>query len=419
MTLRFSGLRAAEILDSQGRPTLAVTLTLADGRRVGAGVPSGGSAGGRGATERRDADPARFHGQGVRDAVAYVNGEIADAVLGRDFASAVEVDAALIIMDGTGTKSRYGVHAVAGVSLAAARAEAAAKGMHLWESLAGVARTAPRLPVPHITVVDAGADAATDLAFREFMVAPLGAPSLSDAVRAGAEIYGRLRASLAAAGCSTALGDGGGFAPAGRPQDVLTLLVEAITDAGYAPGRDGVAISVNAAAGILRDQDRYLVAGKSLGADQLVDRYEDLVDRFPIWSIENALAEDDVDGWTRLTARLADRVQLVRDVLTTDPSTATAAVDRRTGNCALIAVDQTGTVTETLEAMRICRGAGYAQMVSHRPGETVDPFIADLAVGTGAGQIKSGAPAGGERVAKYNRLLALADACPALPYGLP
>jgi enolase len=388
-------------------------------------VPSGASTGTREAVELRDGDPARFGGQGVRTAVANVNGEIAQALAGRAFADAAEVDAALIELDGTGTKSRLGANAVIGVSMAAARAEAAAAGQELWRYLAERAGTADaaRLPVPHFNVVNGGAHAPGPLDFQEFMLAPLGAPTLADAVRAGAEVYARLRARLSAAGHATGLGDEGGFAPAiARPEDVLQLLVEAIADAGYTPGRDGVAIALDPAASEFRAENgAYRVGGEELSSDRLIDRYEEIVERFPVWSIEDGLAEDDWDGWTRLTARLGDRVQLVGDdIFVTNPAILTEGVERRIANSALIKVNQIGTVTETLEAMRICRAAGWTQMVSHRSGETEDTFIADLATGTGCGQLKSGAPARGERVAKYNRLLELADAHTAdrLPYGL-
>ncbi|SEG87097.1 enolase [Actinacidiphila yanglinensis] len=421
MTLRFSDVHAVEILDSRARPTLAVTLTTAAGTRVRAGVPSGDSTGSREAVEVRDADPARFAGQGVTKAVGHVNGEIAEALLGRDFGSAADVDAALVELDGTPGKSRLGANAITGVSLAAARAQAATGGMDLWESLSAVAGTAPRLPVPHFNVVNGGAHAANALDFQEFMLAPLGAPSLADAVRAGAEVYGRLQARLAAAGHATGLGDEGGFAPGlDSPEEVLTLLVEAITDAGYTAGRDGIAIALDPAASEFWHEDHYVVAGDHLSSDQLIDRYQQIVERFPVWSIEDGLAEGDRDGWVRLTARLGDRIQLMGDdIFVTDPAIITEAIDRGIGNSALIKVNQIGTVTETLEAMRICRNAGYAQMVSHRSGETEDAFIADLAVGTGAGQIKSGTPARGERVAKYNRLMDIADeqARP-LPFGI-
>ncbi|MFG3527447.1 phosphopyruvate hydratase [Streptomyces sp. NPDC047917] len=420
MSLRISRLHAVEILDSRARPTLAVSLITPDGTRIRAGVPSGASTGTREAVELRDGDPARFAGRGVHRAVGHVNGEIAQALVGRDFASAAEIDAELIALDGTDTRSRLGANAVSGVSIAAARAEAAAAGEELWQSLANIAGTVARLPVPHFNVVNGGAHAANNLDFQEFMLAPLGAPGLPEAVRAGAEVYARLKARLASGGHSTGLGDEGGFAPdIDRPEDVLTVLVEAIEDAGHAPGRGGIAIALDPAASGFHENGRYRVAGEGLTSDQLIDRYEEMIGRFPVWSIEDGLAEDDWDGWVRLTERLGDRVQLMGDdIFVTDPAVITRAVARGVGNSALIKVNQIGTVTETLEAMRICREAGYTQMVSHRSGETPDDFIADLAVGTGCGQLKSGAPARGERVAKYNRLLELADEHPGtLPFG--
>ncbi|MFJ6076564.1 phosphopyruvate hydratase [Streptomyces sp. NPDC093065] len=420
--LRISRLHAVEILDSRARPTLAVTLETADGLRVRAGVPSGASTGTREAVELRDADPDRFGGQGVTRAVAHVNGEIADALTGRSYATFAEVDAELIRLDGTATKSRLGANALVGVSLAAARAQAASAGQEPWQYLAEIAGVAPLLPVPHFNVVNGGAHAANALDFQEFMLAPLGAPSLPEAVRAGAEVYARLKARLAEEGHPTGLGDEGGFAPdLARPEDVLILLVEAISNAGYTPGRDGVAIALDPAASEFRDASdgRYRVAGDVLTSDQLIDRYEEMIDRFPVWSIEDGLGEDDWDGWTRLTERLGHRVQLVGDDnFVTNPSIIAEAVERKIANASLIKVNQIGTVTETLEAIRVSRDAGYAQMISHRSGETEDAFIADLAVGAACGQIKSGAPARGERVAKYNRLIEIATTAPSLPYGL-
>ncbi|ATL29339.1 phosphopyruvate hydratase [Streptomyces formicae] len=419
--VRIERLHAVEILDSRARPTLSVTLTTADGLRVRAGVPSGASTGTREAVELRDDDPEHFGGQGVARAVAHVNGEMAEALTGRSFSTFAEVDAELIALDGTDAKSRLGANAVIGVSLAAARAQATAAGREMWQCLAEVAEVAPRLPVPHFNVVNGGAHAANQLDFQEFMIAPLGAPSLPEAVRAGAEVYARLKARLARGGYAIGLGDEGGFAPAiDRPEEVLRLLVEAITDAGYTPGRDGIALALDPAASEFRTPEgRYRIAGDELTSDQLIDRYEEMCDRFPVWSIEDGLGEDDWTGWTRLTARLGDRIQLVGDdIFVTNPAIITEAIDRKVANSALIKVNQIGTVTETLEAMRICRVAGYTQMVSHRSGETEDTFIADLAVGTGCGQLKSGAPARGERVAKYNRLIEISDAEPALPYGI-
>ncbi|MFE2373844.1 phosphopyruvate hydratase [Streptomyces sp. NPDC059398] len=420
MSLHISALSAVEILDSRARPTLAVTLTTDDGTRIRAGVPSGASTGSGEAVELRDGDGERFGGQGVLGAVEHVNGEIAGALAGRTFESAAQVDALLIELDGTDSKSRLGANAIVGVSLAAARAEAAAGGKELWQSLARVAGTVPRLPVPHFNVVNGGVHAANNLDFQEFMLAPLGAPSLGEAVRAGAEVYACLKARLARAGHPTGLGDEGGFAPdIDRPEDVLTELVEAIRDAGYTPGPTGIAIALDPAASEFCTDGRYRVAGEDLTSDQLIDRYEEIVNRFPVWSIEDGLAEDDWEGWVSLTGRLGHRVQLMGDdIFVTNPALITEAISRKVGNSALIKVNQIGTVTETLEAMRICREAGYTQMISHRSGETDDSFIADLAVGTGCGQLKSGAPARGERIAKYNRLLEIATTHRELPYGV-
>jgi len=406
MELHVSDLSAVEVLDSRGRPTLAVTLVLEDGTRARAGVPSGASTGSREAVELRDGDPDRFGGSGVLTAVANVNGEIAETVRSRRFKDLTDLDETLIALDGTPDKGRLGANAIVGVSMAAARAGAAAAGEPLWRALApdGVA---PRLPVPHFNVVNGGVHARNDLDFQEFMIAPLGAPTLAEAVRAGAEVYAELRRLLAAAGHETGLGDEGGFAPEiDRPEEVLAVLVAAIEGAGYTPGREGVAIALDPASSEFWEDGRYRVAGESLSTDDMIDRYEQMVADFPIWSLEDGLAERDTDGWVRLTGRLGDRIQLVGDDnLVTNPAIIARAVADGAGNAALIKVNQVGTVTETLEAMAVCRRAGWAQMVSHRSGETVDSFIADLAVGTGCGQLKSGAPARGERVAKYNRLL--------------
>jgi enolase len=418
MGLRVQWVRAAEILDSRARPTLTVWLAVVGGPTVWAGVPSGASTGTREAVELRDGDPARYGGKGVLRAVGHVNGEINQALAGRTFADLAELDRVLIELDGTDTKARLGANAIVGVSMAAARGFAALAGQPLWRYLtpAGVAA---RLPVPHFNVVNGGAHAPNALDFQEFMIAPVGAPTVAEAVRAGAEVYAALRARLAAAGHATGLGDEGGFAPEiSEPEQVLAELVAAITDAGYAPSRDGVAIALDPAASEFYRDGRYHVAGQALTADELTARYEEIVTRFPVWSIEDGLAESDWDGWAGLTDRLGSRVQLVGDdILVTNPAIVTEAVDRKIANAALIKVNQVGTVTETLETMRICRQAGWAQMVSHRSGETTDSFIADLAVGTGCGQLKTGAPARGERVAKYNRLVEIGTD-QQLPYGL-
>ena len=396
MSIRPRALHATEILDSRGRPTLTVTLALSDGTATRAGVPSGASTGSREAVELRDGDPDRYAGAGVQRTVVNVEGEIADAICGRDWANLADLDRALIDLDGTDDKSRLGANAIVGVSMAAARAFVATAQVPLYRFLApgGVG---PRMPVPHFNVLNGGAHAQNPLDFQEFMIAPLGAPNFREALRAGAETYAALRARLHAGGHNTGLGDEGGFAPdIASPEDALTLLVDAIGDAGYPLGRDGIAIALDPAATEFRHDGVYRVAGDELTADQLTDRYAEMIDRFPIWSIEDGLAEDDWEGWRAHTARLGDRIQIVGDdIFVTNPAIIADAIARDIGNAALIKVNQIGTVTETLTAMRVCRDAGYAQMISHRSGETLDDFIADLAVATGCGQIKSGAPARG------------------------
>jgi enolase len=417
MSITFTGIHAMEILDSRSRPTLAVTVTTSEGR-FEAGVPSGASTGSGEAVELRDGDKARYSGNGVLTAAGLVNAEIAETLVGREFADLAEVDQALRDLDGTENKSRLGANAIVGVSMAAARAFAAQHGVPLWRELtpSGVK---PTLPVPHFNVINGGAHAPNALDFQEFMLAPLGAPSITEAVRAGAEVYAALKARLATAGYATGLGDEGGFAPdIASPADVLATLVEAITDAGYTPGRDGVAIALDPAASEFYRDGAYLFDGQALSSAQMVDYYAHLIDRFPIWSIEDGLAEDDWDGWVALTEQLGSRIQLVGDDnFVTNPAIITKAIENHIANAALIKVNQIGTVTETLEAMRVCRDAGYAAMVSHRSGETPDPFIADLVVGSGCGQIKSGAPARGERIAKYNRLLQIGYDAPELEFG--
>lgn len=418
-TVSVTDVTALEILDSRGRPTLQVTVQLGDGCRGFAGVPAGASTGSGEAVERRDGDQERYGGLGVLGAVESVRGEIADLLRGRHWRGLEELDTALIELDGTPSKSRLGANAITGVSMACARALAMGRGRELWDWLTP-ADASPRLPVPHFNVINGGAHAPNPLDFQEFMIAPLGAPSLPEAVRAGAEVYQSLRRLLAEAGHATGLGDEGGFAPQLRePEEVLGLVAGAIERAGYAPGLSGVAIALDPAANGFREEDgRYRVGDQKLSSGEMIERYADIVDRFPVWSIEDGLAEDDRDGWIKLTTRLGGWIQLVGDdIFVTNPRVITDAIASGIGNAALIKVNQIGTVTETLDAMAVCRRAGYAQMISHRSGETTDPFIADLATGTGCGQIKSGAPARGERVAKYNRLMEIAAAAPGVPYG--
>jgi enolase 1/2/3 len=422
--LRIGSVSALEVLDSRGNPTLNVSLTLADGRRVEAGVPSGASTGSGEAIELRDGDPARFGGRGVLTAARAVDTEIAPLLSSREWGSQQAVDDAMIELDGTTNKARLGANAVVGVSMAVARAFAVVRGVPLYASLAqepALDGASARVPVPHFNVVNGGAHAQNNLDFQEFMLAPVGLPTIRDAVRAGAEIYAALRKSLHDKGFSTGLGDEGGFAPdVTTPEEVCELLVTAIEVAGYRAGRDAIAIALDpAATGFSRPDHTYLLAGKRLTAAEMVDRYERLTADFPIYLIEDGLAEDDSVGWQHLTARLGTRIRLVGDDnFVTDPARIARAATDGIGNAALIKVNQIGSVSETLEALATCRRVGYGAMISHRSGETPDDFIADLAVASGSGRIKSGAPARGERVAKYNRLLSIAAQAPELAYGL-
>jgi len=414
-------LSALEILDSRGRPTLAVTVRLGDGSTATARVPSGASTGSREAVERRDGDPARYEGKGVLGAAEAVNTEIAGLLHARSWASLAEADQAIIELDGTANKSRLGANATVGVSMALARALADSAGLPLWRWLAPDGVT-PSLPVPHFNVLNGGVHAPNSLDFQEFMIAPVGAPSMAEAVRAGAEIYAALRRELTSRKLSTGLGDEGGFAPEiTQPEQVLGLLVQAISDAGYKTGTDGVSIALDPAASEFRQPDgRYKVASELLSSAEMTDRYAAITGQFPVHLIEDGLGEDDDDGWIALTARLGGATELVGDdIFCTNPAIISQAIARGIGNSSLIKLNQIGTVTETLQAMAVCRQAGYRQFVSHRSGETEDTFIADLATGTGCGHLKSGAPARGERVAKYNRLLEIAAAQPDLVYGMP
>ena len=413
-------LSALEILDSRAQPTLAVTVRLGDGTTARAGVPSGASTGSREAVERRDGDPARYGGKGVLGAVGAVNTELAGLLRGRSWSGLDEADQAMIDLDGTANKSRLGANALVGASMALTRALAASAGVPLWRWLTpnGVS---PSLPVPHFNVLNGGMHAPNELDFQEFMIAPLGAPSMAEAVRAGAEVYAALRRELTQRKLSTGLGDEGGFAPEiSEPEEVLRLLVGAIADAGYRAGRDGISIAMDLAASEFRQADgTYLVSGVALSSADLIGRLAAMTEAFPVHLIEDGLGEDDEDGWIALTARLGETVELVGDdIFCTNPAMITRAIGLGIGNSSLIKLNQIGTVTETLQAMAVCRLAGYRQFVSHRSGETEDSFIADLAVGTGCGHLKSGAPARGERITKYNRLMAIAASAPGLRYGM-
>ncbi len=414
-------LSALEILDSRSRPTVKVKLTLDDGTRADAQVPSGASTGTREAVELRDGDPSRYSGMGVLKAVGNVTGPIAEAVIGKTFGSVEELDRTLIDLDGTPNKEKLGANAILGVSMAFARAVAASQGKELFEFLPAVGSQTPRLPVPCFNVLNGGVHAANPLDFQEFMICPLGAPNITEAVRAGSEIYAALKKKLAAAGHPVGLGDEGGFAPdIAQPEEVLATIVSAIESAGYTPGRDGVAIAMDPASSEFRAEDgSYVVAGEHFTSDQMIDRYEAIIDTYPVWLLEDGLAENDWEGWQRLTQRLGGKVELVGDdIFCTNPAIITQGIEKGVANASLIKLNQIGSVSETLDAQRTCAAADYRQFMSHRSGETPDTFIADLAVATGCGHMKTGAPARGERVAKYNRLMEISAEHPELPYGL-
>ena len=400
---------ARQILDSRGNPTVEVDVRLESGAFGRAAIPSGASTGEHEAVELRDGGEP-FGGKGVLRAVEHVDGEIADAVHGREAGDQEGLDRALIELDGTDTKARLGANAILGVSLAVARARATELGQPLWRYLGG--EQANLLPVPMMNVLNGGAHADNPVDFQEFMIAPLGAGSFAQALRMGAETYQQLKGTLRSRGLATGVGDEGGFAPALHDNAApLELLVAAIEAAGYRPGEE-IAIALDPAASEFFSDGAYRLAGedRTLSSAEMVDYWEQLVDRYPIVLIEDGMAEDDWEGWARLTERLGDRVQLVGDdIFVTNPAILRRGIDAGIANSILIKLNQIGTLTETLETMALAREAGYRCFVSHRSGETDDAFIADFVVATGAGQIKTGAPARGERVAKYNQLLRIEE----------
>ena len=403
-------LAARQIFDSRGNPTIEVELVLAGGARGRAAIPSGASTGEFEATELRDGGSA-YGGKGVTRAVANVNGEIARELIGSDGSDQQALDRRLIELDGTPTKSRLGANAVLGVSLAAAHATAAARGVPLWRHLGGEA--ASILPVPMMNVLNGGAHADNSVDFQEFMIVPCGARSFSECMRVGTEVYHQLKATLHARGLATAVGDEGGFAPdLASNEAALELLVEAIESSGYRPGED-VAIALDPATSEIHDGENYVLAaeGRSLSSAELTDYWTTLAGRYPIVSIEDGMDEEDWAGWTTLTERLGERVSLVGDdVFVTNTERLARGIELGVANSILIKVNQIGTLTETLEAIAMAREAGYGTVMSHRSGETEDVTIADLAVATGAGQIKTGAPSRSDRVAKYNQLLRIEEA---------
>ncbi|HEV2180408.1 MAG TPA: phosphopyruvate hydratase [Gemmatimonadaceae bacterium] len=405
-------IRAREILDSRGNPTVEADVVLDSGAIGRAAVPSGASTGEHEAIELRDGDPKRYGGKGVLRAVQHIEETILPALRGMDAIAQVDIDHALIELDATPNKERIGANSILAVSMAVARAAAADVGLPLYRYLGGpMART---LPVPMMNVLNGGAHATNTVDFQEFMIVPLGAETFADALRMGAEVFHSLKKVLVKRGLSTGVGDEGGFAPnLESDEDALAALIEAIEGAKYAPGKQ-VALALDPAASELFDKNGHYVFKKSgagtLDAHGMIDLYARWLDQYPIVSIEDGLAEDDWDGWAALTAALGDRVQLVGDdIFVTNTSRLARGIESHVGNAILIKVNQIGTLTETLEAIEMARSAGYLSVISHRSGETEDVFISDLAVATSAGQIKTGSASRGERVAKYNQLLRIEE----------
>jgi enolase len=400
---------ARQILDSRGNPTVEVEVGLRSGAHGHAAVPSGASTGEFEATELRDGGSA-WGGKGVTRAVANANGELADAVRGIDAADQRALDETLIAVDGTPNKSRLGANAILGVSLAAAHAQAAEEGLALWRYLGGDA--ARVLPVPMMNVLNGGAHADNAVDFQEFMIVPCGAPTFAECLRVGAEVFHALKSTLHERGLATAVGDEGGFAPdLASNEQALTMLVAGIEAAGYEPGSD-VAIAVDPATSELYRDGAYVLEHeqRTLSADQLASYWGELASRYPIVSIEDGMAEEDWDGWKTLTDRLGAGVQLVGDDLfVTNTERLARGIELGVANSILLKVNQIGTLSETLDAVAMAREAGYTAVISHRSGETEDVTIADLAVATGCGQIKTGAPSRTDRVAKYNQLLRIEE----------
>ncbi len=406
-------IHAREILDSRGNPTVEVAVRLASGVGGRAAVPSGASTGAHEAVELRDGDPARYGGKGVLNAVANVNGEIAEALRGTEAGEQEAVDRRLIDLDGTPNKARLGANAILGVSMAVARAVAAEREVPLFMQLGSEDSTV--LPVPLMNILNGGAHADNSVDIQEFMVVPVGASSFAEGLRAGAEVFHALKKRLSAEGYSTAVGDEGGVAPnLGSNREALDVILAAIEAAGYRPGED-VALALDSAATELYDREtgEYDFAGSGEGrksSEELIGMYADWIDWYPIVSIEDGLDEDDWDGWRLLTERLGDRVQIVGDDLfVTNVERLSRGIEEGIANSILIKLNQIGTVTETLETIRMASEAGYTSVISHRSGETEDTFIADLAVATIAGQMKTGSACRSERVAKYNRLLRIEE----------
>ncbi len=404
---QIQSIRAIEILDSRGFPTLRVTVRLQDGTSGSASVPSGASTGENEAVELRDGDARRYGGKGVLKAVANVNEIIGPRLIGFEASAQARIDRMMCDLDGTANKSKLGANAMLGVSQAIARATANHRRMPLYTYLGGAG--ARRLPVPMMNVLNGGKHADSSLDFQEFMIVPRGASSFAEAMRYGSETFQALKKLLHERGLSTAVGDEGGFAPALKSnEEACELIVKAIERAGYKPGSD-IAIALDPAASSFFEQGQYQLTRSRQGnktSAEMIELYQTWVERYPIISIEDGLAENDWEGFSTLTARIGERVQIVGDdILVTNPRFIRRGIAERTCNAALIKLNQIGTVTETIEAIELCRKAGWGYVVSHRSGETEDSFIADFVVGMGGGQIKTGSLCRSERMAKYNRLL--------------
>jgi enolase len=401
---------AREILDSRGNPTVEVDVTLETGARGRAAVPSGASTGVHEAVELRDGDMGRYGGKGVTKAVAAVNGEIFDAVSGMEAVDQVQIDQTMIDLDGTANKSRLGANAILGVSMAVAKAAAEEAELPLYRYIGGT--QARLLPVPMMNIVNGGAHADNPIDIQEFMIMPVGAPTVAEAVRMGAEVFQSLKKGLKGAGHNTNVGDEGGFAPALNSADeALSFIMKAIEAAGYKPG-DDVVLALDCASSEYFKDGKYMLAGenKQLDAEGNARYLADLVSRFPIVSIEDGMSEDDWDGWKVLTEELGGKVQLVGDDLfVTNPTRLADGIARGIGNSILVKVNQIGSLTETLEAVEMAHKASYTSVISHRSGETEDSTIADIAVATNAGQIKTGSLSRSDRIAKYNQLIRIEE----------
>ena len=399
-----------EILDSRGNPTVEVEVTLESGHSARAAVPSGASTGSREALEMRDGDKSRFGGKGVTKAVDNVNGEIAEAIVGMDVLRQVQIDNTLIDLDGTDNKSRLGANAMLGVSMACARVASEFLGLPLYKYLGGI--NAKVLPVPMMNIINGGAHAPNNLDIQEFMIMPVGAMTFRDSLRIGAEIFHTLQAILKKDGHVTSVGDEGGFAPNLKNHDeAFTYIIKAIEEAGYNPGSE-VALAIDAAASEFYKDGKYVLGGegKTFNNAEMSDWLAEFTQKYPLISIEDGMAESDWDGWGMLTASLGDHIQLVGDdVFVTNPAILAEGIDQGVGHSILIKLNQIGTVTETLDTIEMAKEASYSTVVSHRSGETEDSFIADLAVGVNAGQIKTGSLCRSERMAKYNQLLRIEE----------